>query len=210
MDHRLIKIKRLVAAGHCDFTLKADIECAAEGLTRADVIESILNAQFLRIKNSRSPWRRGERERLYIIDSFNFDGRRAHILKRRNSDAAKVMQKSSTSSRRASGRQARTDRGRAPSGRIDGGSARVARRERRTAASTRTGRRYQRCPLCGSPRIALGREMLQVETKAGRGRLPEVEIAVRRWACPDCGERFLTPEARRELDAALGLRDALD
>jgi len=38
------------------------------------VIESILSAQFLRVKNSASPWRRGQRERLYIIDSFNFEG----------------------------------------------------------------------------------------------------------------------------------------
>jgi hypothetical protein len=54
--------------------LKADLECAADGLTRQDVLESILNAQFLRVKNSRSPWRNGQRERLYIIDSFNFEG----------------------------------------------------------------------------------------------------------------------------------------
>lgn len=74
MDHRLVRIKRLVATGRCDFTLKADLECAADGLTRDDVIESILSAQFLRVKNSRSPWRRGQRERLYIIDSFNFEG----------------------------------------------------------------------------------------------------------------------------------------
>ena len=74
MDRRLVKIKRLVAAGKYDFTLKADLECAADGLTREDVLEYILSAQFLRAKNSRSPWRRGQRERVYIIDSFNFEG----------------------------------------------------------------------------------------------------------------------------------------
>ncbi len=74
MDHRLVKIKRLVAAGHYEFTLKADTECAAGGLTRDDVVESILTAQFLRVKNSTSPWRKGQQERLYIIDSFNFEG----------------------------------------------------------------------------------------------------------------------------------------
>ena len=74
MDHRLVKIKRLVASGHYEFTLKADVECAADGLLRQDVIESILTAQFLRIKNSTSPWRKGRREQLYIIDSFNFEG----------------------------------------------------------------------------------------------------------------------------------------
>lgn len=74
MDSRLVKIKRLVAAGHYDFTVKADLECAADGLTRDDVIESILSAQFLRVKNSTSPWRRGRREKVFIIDSFNFEG----------------------------------------------------------------------------------------------------------------------------------------
>ena len=59
MDSQLVKIKRLVASGHYAFTMKADLECAADGLTREDVTESILTAQFLRIKNSRSPWRRG-------------------------------------------------------------------------------------------------------------------------------------------------------
>lgn len=73
-DHRLTRIKRLVIARRCRFTLKADLECAVDGLTRQDVLESILIAQFLRVKNSDSPWRRGRRERVYIIDSFNFDG----------------------------------------------------------------------------------------------------------------------------------------
>jgi hypothetical protein len=74
MDSQLVKIKRLVASGHYAFTMKADLECAADALAREDVIESILTAQFLRVKNSRSPWRRGKREKLYIIDSFNFEG----------------------------------------------------------------------------------------------------------------------------------------
>ena len=54
--------------------MKADLECAEEGLSRDDVIEAILSAHFLRVKNSTSPWRKGRREQLYIIDSFNFDG----------------------------------------------------------------------------------------------------------------------------------------
>lgn len=74
MDHRLVRIKRLVAAGRYEFTLKADLECAADGLTRQDVVESILVAQLMRVKNSTSPWRRGKREQLCIIESFNFDG----------------------------------------------------------------------------------------------------------------------------------------
>ena len=74
MDRRLVQIKRLVAAGCYEFTLKADLECIADGLRRDDVLESILTAQFVRVKNSKSPWRRGRRERLYIIDGFNFEG----------------------------------------------------------------------------------------------------------------------------------------
>ncbi len=74
MDRRLVKIKRLVTAGRYDFTLKADAECIGDGLTRRDVIESIVSAQFLRVKKSVSPWRKGMREWIYIIDSFNFEG----------------------------------------------------------------------------------------------------------------------------------------
>jgi hypothetical protein len=74
VDYRLVKVKRLVAAGHYEFTLKADLECVADGLLREDVIESILSAQFLRVKNSTSPWRKGRREQLYIINGFNFEG----------------------------------------------------------------------------------------------------------------------------------------
>lgn len=74
MDHRLIRIKRLVATGKYEFTQKADIECAIDGLTRQDVVESVLSAQFLNVKNSTSPWRRARREKLYIIESFNFVG----------------------------------------------------------------------------------------------------------------------------------------
>ncbi|MBI5762041.1 MAG: hypothetical protein HZA51_00800 [Planctomycetes bacterium] len=74
MDTNLVKIKRMVRAGNYDFTLKADLECRADGLTQDDVIESILTAQFLRAKNSTSAWRQGRREKVFIIDSFNFEG----------------------------------------------------------------------------------------------------------------------------------------
>jgi hypothetical protein len=74
MDHRLARIKRMVADGRYEFTLKADLESAADGLTRRDVIESVLNAQSLRAKRSTSTWRQGAKEDVYIIDSENFDG----------------------------------------------------------------------------------------------------------------------------------------
>jgi hypothetical protein len=74
MDHRLVRIKRLVAAGRYDFTLKADLECALDGLTREDVIESILMARSMRVKISDQSWRRGRREQVCIIEGANFEG----------------------------------------------------------------------------------------------------------------------------------------
>lgn len=74
MDHRLVKIKRLVASGQYDFTLKADLECAIDGLTRQDVVESILMARSMRIKISDQSWQRGKREHICIIESANFEG----------------------------------------------------------------------------------------------------------------------------------------
>lgn len=58
-----------------------------------------------------------------------------------------------------------------------------------------------RCPLCGCPEIKLGFEHVDVRRRAGKN----VGLRVRRWACPKCGERFLTADARRQIDAALGL-----
>jgi hypothetical protein len=107
MDDRLIKIKRLVAAGSYIFTMKADVECAIDGLTREDIIESILTAQFLRVKNSTSPWRYARRERLYIIDSFNFEG--VPIYSRASYGGMSEMKRSSTSLSRESGRSVPTE-----------------------------------------------------------------------------------------------------
>ena len=61
---------------------------------------------------------------------------------------------------------------------------------------------YSDCPLCGSPAIKLGSERLNLSRRDGE----EVTIRVRRWACPDCGERLLTRDARRQLDLALSLQ----
>ncbi len=88
MDHRLVKIKRLVAHGHYRFTLKADLESARDGLLRDDIVESILMAQSLRVKTSDQSWQRGTREMIYIIESENFDGIRIYSkgVVRRNRD----------------------------------------------------------------------------------------------------------------------------
>ena len=72
---------------------------------------------------------------------------------------------------------------------------------RASGRSRRTDRRYDACPLCGSRRITLGSERLEVAGRKGE----TVEVHVRRWACPECQESFLTANSRRKLDAALGL-----
>jgi len=65
--------------------------------------------------------------------------------------------------------------------------------------------RYTRCPLCESPDIQLGTERPTV----ARRNTQSVKLSVRRWACPACGERFLTSESRRRLDNAAGLGPAI-
>ncbi|MCI0692508.1 hypothetical protein L0337_10965 [candidate division KSB1 bacterium] len=74
MDFVLKKIKRLIIKGNFKFTLKADAERLVDGLTQEDVLESILNASLVRTKKSRSPWRKESDERIYIIESFTYDG----------------------------------------------------------------------------------------------------------------------------------------
>jgi YgiT-type zinc finger domain-containing protein len=60
---------------------------------------------------------------------------------------------------------------------------------------------YRKCPLCGSSRITLATEDITARGPDGR----EIEVKIRRWACPKCGERFLTRAGSRQLDLALGL-----
>lgn len=71
----LIRIKRAVLAGRYAFSEKARIEMEADCITELDVAESILNAVAIYKKiRSRSPFRKREREYLYIIQSTNLDG----------------------------------------------------------------------------------------------------------------------------------------
>jgi hypothetical protein len=74
MNPTLTKIKRLIIQCRYVFTTKADTERIADGLTQEAVLEAILNAAFLRVKNSTSPWRKGYREKMYIIESFTYNG----------------------------------------------------------------------------------------------------------------------------------------
>ena len=74
MDFVLKKIKRLIIQGKYIFTAKADAELLVDGLTQADALESILNAAIVRSKKSRSQWRKERDEKMYIIESFTYDG----------------------------------------------------------------------------------------------------------------------------------------
>ena len=54
--------------------MKSLDEMDADGLIEEDVLESILNAQFVRTKKSSSRFRRSAQEKVYIIESFTFSG----------------------------------------------------------------------------------------------------------------------------------------
>lgn len=62
-------------AGHYAFSEKASLELEADGLTELDVVESIVNAVAIyKTIRSRSPYRKGIREYLHIIQSTNLEG----------------------------------------------------------------------------------------------------------------------------------------
>src|SRR5438874_12585141 len=71
----LVRIKRLVLAGHYAFSEKARLEMEADALTELDIAESILNAVAIYKKiRSRSTHRKKRKEYLYIVQSPNLDG----------------------------------------------------------------------------------------------------------------------------------------
>jgi hypothetical protein len=71
----LIRIKRAVLAGRYAFSEKARAEMEIDGITELDVAESLLNAVAIyKIIRSKSPYRRGKRENLYVIQSTNLEG----------------------------------------------------------------------------------------------------------------------------------------
>lgn len=74
MNPTLTKIKRLIIQGKYIFTGKADAERIAGLLTQEMVLESILNASFVRTKRSRSEWRQERHEKMHTIESFTYDG----------------------------------------------------------------------------------------------------------------------------------------
>lgn len=71
----LSHIKRLVSRGDYRLTHKALEELHVDGLTPQDAVESILNAQAIKkVLRSLSRQRRSAGEKLYVIESFNYDG----------------------------------------------------------------------------------------------------------------------------------------
>jgi len=71
----LIRIKRAVLAGRYAFSENARTEMEIDGITELDVAESLLNAVAIyKIIRSKSPYRRGRRENLYVIQSTNLEG----------------------------------------------------------------------------------------------------------------------------------------
>lgn len=75
MTEILIRIKRAILAGRYAFSEKARTEMEIDGITELDVAESLLNAVAIyKIIRSKSPYRRGKRENLYVIQSTNLEG----------------------------------------------------------------------------------------------------------------------------------------
>ncbi len=74
MDHTLVKIKRLVLQAKYEFRLSAELQLASDGLTMDDALEAILNADYLTKKNSTSQDKLTPKEKVYIIESYTYDG----------------------------------------------------------------------------------------------------------------------------------------
>ena len=72
----LVKIKRLVIARRVVFSAKAREERIVSELAVEEILESILNAQTInKVLRSTSPFRKSQKEKLYVIISSTFDGK---------------------------------------------------------------------------------------------------------------------------------------
>jgi predicted glycoside hydrolase/deacetylase ChbG (UPF0249 family) len=75
MSDILIRIKRAMLAGRYVFSEKAKDEMERDDLTDQDVIEAILNADYInKTIRSTSPYRAARKEYLHIIISENLNG----------------------------------------------------------------------------------------------------------------------------------------
>lgn len=72
----LVKIKRLVIARRVIFSAKAREERFACDLTVEEILEAILNAPTInKTLRSTSPFRKSQKEKLYVIISSTYDGK---------------------------------------------------------------------------------------------------------------------------------------
>jgi hypothetical protein len=74
MSRELILIKQLVLRRKIIWTGQSESQMAIDGLTREEVIESIVNARSLRSKRSTSPQRGHSREKVHIIVGRTYAG----------------------------------------------------------------------------------------------------------------------------------------
>ena len=74
MESILRKIKDCILSGNFRFTQKAVNELKIDNLDYIDTLESIVNSQFITKKiRSTNPYT-GNKEYLYVIKSFNYQG----------------------------------------------------------------------------------------------------------------------------------------
>ena len=72
----LVKIKRLVIARRVIFSAKARDERLDCDLTVEEILEAILNAPTInKTLRSTSPFRKSQKEKLYVIISSTYDGK---------------------------------------------------------------------------------------------------------------------------------------
>ncbi len=74
MEQALLKIKRLILKGDYKFTDKAESEMYVTGITRADVLEAIVNAFGIdKVMRSTSPGKTHKGEKVYVIQGVTYD-----------------------------------------------------------------------------------------------------------------------------------------
>ena len=74
MDKILRKIKDCIIIGNYRFTEKAKKEMLRDNLDYLEVLESIVNAQFITKKIKSVNQKKQQKEYLYIIKSFDYSG----------------------------------------------------------------------------------------------------------------------------------------
>lgn len=74
MSESLNLIKQLVLRRQIIWTAQSESQMAMDDVTKDEVVESIVNARWVRAKKSTSPRRRTPRERVYIIIGKTFGG----------------------------------------------------------------------------------------------------------------------------------------